>query len=172
MAALMTIEESRRPGTAAPARPVVPAGRIVAAAAVRFGVAEEELRGAGRRRRVVLARHTAMYLCRTLGGLSLPAIGAELDRDHTTVLHGVRQVQGHLAVDQRWRDRLARLEEQLQAPPRMVVHCPACPLPPFAPAEDRQDAAALAGVHDRLIHRGVPTAVVGPSSGAFLGEAR
>lgn len=38
------------------------------------------------------ARHLAMYLCRTLAGMSLPQIGSVFSRDHTTVLHGIRRI--------------------------------------------------------------------------------
>ena len=133
---------------------------IVAVAAARFDVPERELRGLSRSRRVVMARHTAMYLCRTLGGLSLPAIGTELGRDHTTVLHGIRQIQAHRTADVQWRRRLTQIEDQLLAARPLEVACPACALPPYGPAADRDDALQLAGVHDRLQHRGEPTAVI------------
>lgn len=42
--------------------------------------------------REVRARQMAMYVMRTLLKMSLPQIGAEFKKDHTTVLHGVREV--------------------------------------------------------------------------------
>lgn len=70
----------------------------------------------GRRdRTVVRPRQVVMYLARHLTKLSLPDIGRRLgDRDHTTVLHGVRTIErlrhedGDLANDLRvLTDRLA-----------------------------------------------------------------
>ena len=34
-----------------------------------------------------------MYLIRTMTNLSLPEIGREFDRDHTTVMHGLKKVE-------------------------------------------------------------------------------
>ena len=39
------------------------------------------------------ARQVAMYLIRTMTNLSLPEIGREFDRDHTTVMHGLKKVE-------------------------------------------------------------------------------
>jgi chromosomal replication initiator protein len=35
-----------------------------------------------------------MYLLRELTGLSLIKIGEHFDRDHTTVLHGIKKIEG------------------------------------------------------------------------------
>jgi chromosomal replication initiator protein len=37
-----------------------------------------------------------MYLIRQLTNLSLPDIGREFNRDHTTVLHSIRKVESSL----------------------------------------------------------------------------
>lgn len=59
--------------------------------AARFGVTTDDILSNTRRREVVEARHAAMYAAR-LAGLSLPKIGAEYGKDHTTVLHAVTRV--------------------------------------------------------------------------------
>ena len=38
----------------------------------------------------------AMYLVRKLTNLSLPDIGQEFNRDHATVLHGIRKVEASI----------------------------------------------------------------------------
>ncbi len=77
-----------------------PAVEVLAAVARRYGVPESALRGAQRHASVVRPRQVAMYLLREACGLSLSEIGALLGgRDHTTVLHGCRQIQRRLAVD-------------------------------------------------------------------------
>ena len=43
------------------------------------------------------ARQLAMYLIRKLTNLSLPDIGKEFKRDHTTVLHGIKKVETMVA---------------------------------------------------------------------------
>jgi len=39
------------------------------------------------------ARHVAIYLIRKLTNLSLPDIGKEFGRDHTTVLHSIKKIE-------------------------------------------------------------------------------
>src|SRR4029077_7910972 len=63
-----------------------------------FHTTEMEL--LSRRRRHARVRQIAMFLARELTPLSLPAIGREFGRDHTTVLHACdvigRQMTGDL----------------------------------------------------------------------------
>lgn len=48
-----------------------------------------------RAKKIVLARHVAMALARMITRESMPAIAASFgDRDHTTVLHGLRKMRG------------------------------------------------------------------------------
>ena len=55
------------------------------------GVDIDDVLGPCRRRPVVYARHRAMFICRRHLGLSYPVIGRLFGRDHTTVMHGVRE---------------------------------------------------------------------------------
>lgn len=50
-----------------------------------------EVMGRGREARIANARHTVYWSLRE-AGLSLPAIGRVMDRDHSTVLSGIRKV--------------------------------------------------------------------------------
>jgi chromosomal replication initiation ATPase DnaA len=64
---------------------------IVAAAGV-FGVSVAEITGAGRSMHQVRPRWAVCLLARQLGGRTLHEIGRMLGgRDHTTILHAVRQ---------------------------------------------------------------------------------
>jgi chromosomal replication initiator protein len=76
----------------APPRPVL-AGTVMAVTADYYGVTVEELCGPRRDSSLCRARHIAMYLCRELTDLSLPRIGRQFDRDHTTVMHGERKIR-------------------------------------------------------------------------------
>jgi chromosomal replication initiator protein len=65
-----------------------------------YGLKPPVLSSPSRRRQAVLARAMAIYLARTLCGASLNAIGKHFGgRDHSTVLHNFRQLQGQLAHD-------------------------------------------------------------------------
>ena len=58
-----------------------------------YSVDEAVLRGPQKTKNIAEARQTAMYLIRKLTNLSLPDIGQEFDRDHSTVLYAIRKVE-------------------------------------------------------------------------------
>ncbi len=58
-----------------------------------YNVDEIILRGSQRTKNVAEARQIAMYLIRKLTNLSLPDIGQQFAKDHTTVLHSIRKVE-------------------------------------------------------------------------------
>ena len=82
----MRIEDSRPRHTIAD---------IKAATAAAFDVPVVVLESPRRDRRAVDARWVAMWLAREFTGHSLPTIGRAFgDRDHTTVLHALREMPG------------------------------------------------------------------------------
>jgi chromosomal replication initiator protein len=66
---------------------------ILQETAEHFGLAREDLVGKSRSRPLTTARHVAMYLARECTGLSLIKIGEMFDRDHTTVMHGIKKIE-------------------------------------------------------------------------------
>jgi chromosomal replication initiator protein len=71
----------------------VTARQILEATASAFDLSVAEICGPSRRRPLVAARQTAMYLFRDLTEYSYPAIAREFgDRDHTTVMHAQKKV--------------------------------------------------------------------------------
>ena len=77
--------------------PEITAGLIVAQTAAYFGISLDDLTGPSRGRHLVLARQIAMYLCRELTPMSLPQIGEEFHRDHTTVMYANNKIKDLLA---------------------------------------------------------------------------
>jgi chromosomal replication initiation ATPase DnaA len=64
------------------------------------GLKHEELLSHRRTAGLVRARQVAFWLCKQCTPRSLPEIGSRFnDRDHTTVLHGVRKINALLAED-------------------------------------------------------------------------
>ena len=61
-----------------------------------YNVDEIILRGSQRTKNVAEARQIAMYLIRKLTNLSLPDIGLEFAKDHTTVLYSIQKVESDL----------------------------------------------------------------------------
>ena len=58
-----------------------------------YSVEEEKLRGTQKTKGISEARQVAMYLIRKLTNLSLPDIGKEFAKDHSTVLYAIRKVE-------------------------------------------------------------------------------
>ncbi|GDX17279.1 hypothetical protein LBMAG05_05750 [Actinomycetes bacterium] len=80
------------------AGPEITAAVIMTEASGYFGISIDDLIGSSRSRTLVTARQIAMYLCRELTDLSLPAIGQSFGgRDHTTVMHAERKIRQLMA---------------------------------------------------------------------------
>ena len=61
-----------------------------------YSIDEVVLRGTRKDKTTAEARQVAMYLIRKLTNLSLPDIGKEFGKDHTTVLHATRKIESML----------------------------------------------------------------------------
>ena len=80
-----------------------------------FGITVEDLEGPSRSKTLVSARQIAMYLCRELTDLSLPAIGAEFgNRDHTTVMHADRKIRANIGESRRLYEQVADLTNKIK----------------------------------------------------------
>ncbi|HAH11844.1 MAG TPA: chromosomal replication initiator protein DnaA [Alphaproteobacteria bacterium] len=65
-----------------------------------YGIRIADMDGPRRTRTLVRPRQTAMYIAKSLTSRSYPEIGKRFGgRDHTTVMHAVRQVERHSAAD-------------------------------------------------------------------------
>ncbi len=80
-----------------------------------FSIPEESLRSRKRTKELVIPRQIAMYLCRELTGASLNDIGSRFGgKDHTTVLHAIRQVEKQLAANQDTAQQLERITKLIK----------------------------------------------------------
>jgi chromosomal replication initiator protein len=70
---------------------------ILLAIARYYGVNADDLKARSRHKQIVEPRQIAMYLLREDAHLSTPEVGRLLKRDHTTVLHGIKQVADDIA---------------------------------------------------------------------------
>jgi chromosomal replication initiator protein len=79
-----------------------------------FGVSKSDLLSQRRHRSVVWPRQIGMYLAKQLTQRSLPEIGRRFgNRDHTTVLHAIRKIEGVITGDAGLRDELEELKKML-----------------------------------------------------------
>jgi chromosomal replication initiator protein len=80
-----------------------------------YNVSRGDLLSSRRTANVVRPRQVAMYLAKTLTLRSLPEIGRRFGgRDHTTVLHAVRKIEGLVGNDTALADEIELLKRQLQ----------------------------------------------------------
>ena len=88
---------------------------ILLRVAARFDVKPVEVLGASRRKDLVSARQTAIYLARELTDLSLPLLGRFFGgRDHTTILHAHRRITELAAADRSLARTLHDLKAELE----------------------------------------------------------
>ena len=72
-----------------------------------YSMEEDVLRGTNKSKGITEARQVATYLVRKLTNLSLPDIGKEFNRDHSTILYGIRKVEVALKNgDQQLKDNI------------------------------------------------------------------
>ncbi len=80
-----------------------------------YNVSKADILSARRTANVVRPRQIAMFLAKTLTPRSLPEIGRRFGgRDHTTVLHAVRKIEGLVGTD-------GRLSEEIELLKRMLT---------------------------------------------------
>ena len=65
---------------------------IIAQVSKYYSIDEAVIRGSLKNKGTAEARQVAMYLVRTMTNMSLPDIGREFGRDHSTVLHAIKKV--------------------------------------------------------------------------------
>lgn len=107
----------------APAAPRIRIGRVAAivdAVAAEFRVPRADILSDRRQARVVAARHAACWLARMLTSLSYPAIGRQMRRDHTTVMHSVHVAELRLGRDSQFAHQIAALQAELA--PHLAPH--------------------------------------------------
>ncbi|MGE5512437.1 MAG: chromosomal replication initiator protein DnaA [Bacteroidota bacterium] len=79
-----------------------------------YGVSKGDILSQRRHRSVVWPRQIGMYLAKQLTQRSLPEIGRRFgNRDHTTVLHAIRKIEGELTGNTRLKDEIEDLKKQL-----------------------------------------------------------
>ena len=76
-----------------------------------YGIRVADMKSKRRERKVALPRQVAMYLSKMLTSKSLPEIGRNFDRDHTTVIHAVKKVEEMMEKDANFRQEVTLLRQ-------------------------------------------------------------
>ena len=75
------------------------------------GVLPQQIKSPQQVRFIAYARQEIMYLAKRIADLSYPQIGDFLNRDHTTIMHGVRAVEKRMNACDEYRKEMDRLEK-------------------------------------------------------------
>ena len=87
---------------------------IVRVVTKHYGVSRLDIMSPRRHRSIVWPRQIGMYLAKQLTSRSLPEIGRRFgDRDHTTVLHAIRKVEGEIKKSNNLKDEIEDLKRLL-----------------------------------------------------------
>lgn len=73
--------------------------RIISVVAKHYSVTVDDIMGSSRKKEIKTARNVAMYIVRSVTGISLPQIGAIFKRDHSTVHSNITGVEEELTSD-------------------------------------------------------------------------
>jgi chromosomal replication initiator protein len=88
---------------------------IQKAVAANFNISVSDLKSAKRLKIYSIPRQISMYLCRAMTKCSYPEIGEKFGgKDHSTVIHAVRQVEKKLSEDRDLNNLVETLKNQLQ----------------------------------------------------------
>ncbi len=72
---------------------------IIEAVGEFYHLSVDEIKGSSRVKELVLPRHIAMYLCKTLTDMNFVTIAKVFERDRTTVIHGVDRIMKNIQSD-------------------------------------------------------------------------
>jgi len=73
--------------------------RIISSVARKYEVTVDEIMGSSRKKEIKTARNVAMYIVRSMTGMSFPQIGVVFKRDHSTVHSNVNMIETELLSD-------------------------------------------------------------------------
>ena len=73
--------------------------RIITEVAKTYGTTPEDIRGKKRSAQVSNARKVAIYIIRDITELPLKTIGSEFNRDHSTMVYAIDDVEKNMKTD-------------------------------------------------------------------------
>lgn len=73
--------------------------RVIEGVCDKYGVEETDIRSKKRTSDITWARHVTVYILRKKTDMSLQDIGAELKRDHSTILHSYNTIENEIKTN-------------------------------------------------------------------------
>jgi len=87
---------------------------VVRKVSERSGIPEDGIVGKSRRKEIVEARQTAMFLCRNILDSSLSSVGMHFGgRDHTTVMHAIKTIEKKKSKKKNIGEHIAQITQEL-----------------------------------------------------------
>ena len=86
---------------------------VIKAVTSLFNVKSSDLKGPRRMRSISRPRQIAMYICRCFLNMTLPEIGRQFNKDHSTVIAAVRKIESLLVSDPATRSGVDAIKRQL-----------------------------------------------------------
>ncbi|MGQ0793693.1 MAG: chromosomal replication initiator protein DnaA [Deltaproteobacteria bacterium] len=81
-----------------------------------FGLRVQELKSERKQKNIAIPRQICMYLTRKYTGASFPEIGEKFGgKDHSTVIHAVKRVEGMIAMDSTLRSTIEAVSRKIEA---------------------------------------------------------
>lgn len=80
-----------------------------------YNVAPEKIYSTSHKQDITRIRQISFYLCREVLDLSLQKIGAVCNRDHTTVLHGIKKIESLMKEDSVFKETMEMLVKDIKS---------------------------------------------------------
>lgn len=80
-----------------------------------YNITPDDIYSQDRTQHILYARHTFNYLCRRVLGMSLTSVGRIINRDHSTIIHSVRQTQDLIEYDRNFARTYKQIAELLDS---------------------------------------------------------
>lgn len=79
-----------------------------------YNISPEKFYSTSQKKDVSFARQVSFYLCKEILDLSLQKIGQVYNRDHTTVLHGIKKIEALLETDKTFKETVEMLIKDIK----------------------------------------------------------
>lgn len=80
-----------------------------------YNIAPEKIYSTSHKQDITRIRQICFYLCREVLDLSLQKIGAVCNRDHTTVLHGIKKIESLMESDSVFKETMEMLAKDIKS---------------------------------------------------------
>ncbi|MBQ7036835.1 MAG: chromosomal replication initiator protein DnaA [Clostridia bacterium] len=94
-------------------KPAVTPENIVSGCAKYYHIKEEDIMGSKRTKSIALARQVVMYLMREILGLSHLKIAKFFDKDHTTIMYGIKKIETEIENNPSFHMEISTLKKDI-----------------------------------------------------------